>query len=679
MSSYPTSEFGTEGPLGDAHLDEKSQWLADLLKSGKVRRLAKEWGVRKEVWQRFWDRLFEESDYAKPRWRKGQVVTHPYRPPKGASTYLNPEHLHWATREGCLKNAPPMLMEFDGSYWERHHELKRIARAVGPESYLQALNELDEASPFRKRAQALQRICIEKLMGVDVYWKGQVEDTPATKDSEGMWYRKQKPSSSKSGWGTLTVFPFPFTAVFRYDDSPEHLILTAAPVVNRIRRFPKQGLEELEAFVRANLEPSVLEVRNIRLMMRSMDDQEIRLSVVYGNRREIRGVFHIENVWNETDVWRNPRTTEVVNLSPGFRWNVTTDKRAPSQGFKCINFVCGEPEVHVHPDNFVKQADKLENLDDQGPQQLSRDALGIRLDYFDGDDEIIRALVEEDGNVDPVLVDYVRKLYQAYREEFVDDSAHKVQTLSNSFWYTVYNNDATTPDELTRTLLKEEGAESLLVRDLVHGTTKRTHSHLLQDLFHRLAYFDGSMRACCWYTFWHAVALNNRGMGYRLIPRAVAKQLDPAEPGSPLAKVLSRAELAHVLQQAGLYEPDDPSSTIDDDLIAALYRKLDEVEGQTMKDFSAKWRKNVEEAKVVLSHSTRALARGRTMDSLAASTAAGATAAGGDAGGDSDEDAADTHPLRNEHEGDRLAPPPPEGKPTSDASARICREACALM
>lgn len=611
MSIYTPSEAPTAGPLGDAHLDEKSQWIADLLKSGKVRRLSEEWGVRHEVWQRFWDRLFEEPEYAKPRWRKGAAVEHPYRPPKGTARYLNPEYLKWALREGYTKNAPPVLLEFDGSYWERHQETKRIGRAVGLESYAQALKDLDKSSPIHREIEALQRICAQKLMGVDVYWDGPVEDTPDTKDASGVWFRKMKPNTSKSNWGTLKVYFFPFTAVFRYDDCEEYVVLSALPLVNNIRRFPKEGLEQLQRFVRANLNPDVLETRDLRLKLRSMDDQEISLNVVYGHNVEVRGVFHIEG-WGEADVWSNPRTREVVDLSPGFQWHITTDKRAPSQGFKCVNFLCGEPELHVHPDNFVKQADKLENLDDQGPQQLSRDALGIRLDYFDGNDDIVRQLVRADGNVDPVLVDYVRKLYQAYRDDRWDDNQFKTLTLSNAFFLEVYMNDRISRAELNEALQRNEDEGSLLLEDLVRGTSKRTHSHLLQDLYHRLAYLDGSLRACCWYTFWHAVALNNRGMKYRMIPRGIAKQLDPAEPGSPLAKVLSRAELKQLLVKASLYVEGDPEgSVIDDALMDRLYEKLDEVEGQTMRDFSEKWKRNVEETKVVIGQSARSLASAR--------------------------------------------------------------------
>lgn len=46
-------------------LDEKSQWIERLLKDSKdtadLTTLADNWQIRKHIWQKFWDRLFEQE------------------------------------------------------------------------------------------------------------------------------------------------------------------------------------------------------------------------------------------------------------------------------------------------------------------------------------------------------------------------------------------------------------------------------------------------------------------------------------------------------------------------------------------------------------------------------------------------------------------------------------------
>lgn len=63
-------------------------------------------------------------------------------------------------------------------------------------------------------------------------------------------YRKLKDSrevKTKSNFGTLRVTPFPFTAVFRYDDCDDYVVLARSPVVKGVRRIPHDGMTQVRA------------------------------------------------------------------------------------------------------------------------------------------------------------------------------------------------------------------------------------------------------------------------------------------------------------------------------------------------------------------------------------------------------------------------------------------------
>ena len=278
--------------------------------------------------------------------------------------------------------------------------------------------------------QKIKQLVVTELAGVDVYWDGMVEEESSTKDPSGIWYRKQRMNTSKSKWGTLRVYMFPFIAIFRYDDCDEYAVFSAAPVVNKIRRFPKQGVEQLKQFVRINTEGDVLQTRIVRQRLRSLDGQDIKVMVTYPEDKVIPGQFHIVSQWFVEDVWKNTRTGEVLSLAPGFSFQVTTTMKHHAAG-QCTSLVCGAPETGVHPDNFVKQAEDA--IDEDGPQVLSREALGFEYDYFSGDDPVVQHLADED-NLDPLYVEYVQKLYQSYRDHIYDDYVWKTRTLSYQFW-----------------------------------------------------------------------------------------------------------------------------------------------------------------------------------------------------------------------------------------------------
>lgn len=622
--------------VSHSRLDEKSQYLSAMFHSTDLRQLSEEWDLRRVLWQRFWDRLFEEPQYSYPRWQAGEAPANPHRPGPESAAFLEPASLLWAHRNGWAINAPPMVAEFDGSYWARHRENIAVYRAARAESYTAALEHATEGSAFHEQTSQLQEVITRELAGVDAYWSGMVEDKPTTKDPKGLWYRRMRPNRSRSNWGVLRVYSFPFTAIFRFDDCEDIVVFSASPVCNRVRRFPKQGIEQMAEFVRVNQTPDVVAHRETRLKMRAMDDQTVTARVKHGARNVVTGTFNLVQSWERGESWKNPFTSEILSLAPGFDWTISTVPRLTKDGVRCVMLMCGEPEVYVHPDNFARKserdaggpggraaaraeaaraaaaaaagdkaggaADEDEDNDlDNAPRVLAKRALGLQSDTFDGDDAALLDLVDEDGNVDPVMLDYVRRLVLSHREALADTFEWKKRTLSYRFHIDVYMNDRQSRKQLSEHLVAGEHRHSVLAKDLVHGTAKRTYSHLLEDLYHRLAFFDGSLRAVCWYMFWHAIALNNHARNYNIMKRTTQKLLDPCEPGSPVTRVLSRPELEALLGKLKVYRPDG-TGAVSNALLDQLYDKLAEVESVTLKTFSKKWVRNVSDAKRVMSH-----------------------------------------------------------------------------
>ena len=348
--------------------------------------------------------------------------------------------------------------------------------------------------------------------GIDLKWEGEVEDDPTARDNVGYYYRKTKPNSSKSKWGVLKVIPFPFTAIFRYDDCEEVVIFSAAAIVHNTRRLPTEALNQMERFVELNTSDKTKEERDIRLKLRSLDDVEITVEVNHPMKREVRGTFHMrlaeemlhdeqaeKELWMQAeaggqtqgrrrtakqaaedrkqkemmkhkfrnikdkksrrleqaryqarlavqeqakkdmrqvgsklledrgDLWENPITKEVLSLAPGFFFEVST-RKPKSTSSRCAAFVCGDAEVGVHPDNFVKQIDDFSDK----PQVLARESLGFKSNFFDITEPIYHKFIDP-RNLDMKFVEYLQALYQTYRDMMEDEYIWKKRVLSYEF------------------------------------------------------------------------------------------------------------------------------------------------------------------------------------------------------------------------------------------------------
>ncbi|KWU42945.1 hypothetical protein RHOSPDRAFT_26670 [Rhodotorula sp. JG-1b] len=101
------------------------------------------------------------------------------------------------------------------------------------------------ASPFLWLPKQLRETILERLLGPDRYYNP-VEST----------------TRIRSHFGRVDVVPFPFTVIFRYDDSPAHPLHLVT-------------LHELELLVSQNSSADFLAVRRVRLALRALEGQVV--------------------------------------------------------------------------------------------------------------------------------------------------------------------------------------------------------------------------------------------------------------------------------------------------------------------------------------------------------------------------------------------------------------------
>jgi len=277
------------------------------------------------------------------------------------------------------------------------------------------------------------------LAGPDVYWDGWVEDAPTAKDPDGMWYRKMRKNKSKTKWGTLRVFNFPFMAIFRYDDCDDHVIFSMNPVINNVRRSVESGLQQMELLLQVNQSVEVGNGRKRRNQLRSIDGDDVYLTVKYPRPTRIKGTFRLECPWNLADVWENKRTNEVICLTPGFNFSVEVTINSNLEN-ECVNFfsmLCCKKRQVVADENLQLDREKKVRRQADGREitikYLTLHTMGMPDTHIDFNSTCVSELTN-DKTVNPAICSYVEDLYASFRRVTYDEMLWKEKTLSYEFW-----------------------------------------------------------------------------------------------------------------------------------------------------------------------------------------------------------------------------------------------------
>ncbi|GAA5930311.1 uncharacterized protein JCM15063_004770 [Sporobolomyces koalae] len=150
---------------------------------------------------------------------------------------------------------PPCLLNFQGAVGERHAENLKILREIGLDAYSDGIlsERLCKKDP---RLAELRQDLQDRIAGPDVYYRSDLQVSPLV----------------TTFFGRLDIAPFPFVAVFRYDQDPSApLYLTSS--------------ESLEDLIRQQDTPEVYSARMVRLALRALEGQ-----IVHAPRIETKSV-----------------------------------------------------------------------------------------------------------------------------------------------------------------------------------------------------------------------------------------------------------------------------------------------------------------------------------------------------------------------------------------------------
>jgi hypothetical protein len=625
------------------NINDKLLYMDKLLKSGShhLRELEDSIRVRLSMWQKFWDRLFCSPEFARQRLRKQDNFERKSNRVEGAAHFTDPQALTWMTGARVIPSSrsqrnltesvfPPTLLEFTGSYWERHEENKLIASVIGELAYEEAIAE--ESNP---EVRKLQSEMVAELAGVDVYWDGTLEDTPKQNKDLLRRVKRQRPADS-TPWGALRIAHFPFTGLLRLDDGSGYALFSLSQYTGKVQRSKKEAFEEVEQLVKVNRREDIRRKRAVRQTLRALDGSKAVHGIVYPSEAEFTGAFAFVSLLSanhelvdDADTWENRLTGETLDISPGFDFKITVAREKEEDACQVACAVLlGRAEDPIPPDAFEKSnpraaalaamaksgsgggrasgdgtkgasavaaaavAADMPTLD--GPKVLSKKALGLRGHMMD--DESLRRLEQlakmnsTQHNEERMMLS---SIFEAYRMSVLDEMNWKRQTLSYAFWFEVYRTDALSMDELLAKLQALEPADSLLVKHLVHGKAETDEFRKdLEQLYHQLRLFDTNELARLWYTLWHVVLRHNSARSQPWMDASTAELLDPTSEKSRVPYVVPRETLDAVLQDLGVHY------LFDARFLDLLYAKINETTEAHERHIIDDWLQQVNKFKV---------------------------------------------------------------------------------
>ncbi|KAH9812839.1 hypothetical protein DFH28DRAFT_395024 [Melampsora americana] len=141
---------------------------------------------------------------------------------------------------------PPYLLGFKGTQGERLIENLKILRTIGLQEYTSASAEMFTATSQNNDHKVIRGLIIHEFTGPDCFWKPRAPPYA---------------HNVTTFFGRADVVPFPFTVIFRYDQSPDPIFITKS--------------EDLQAYVNQNNTMEILMRRQVRLLLRSLEGQEV--------------------------------------------------------------------------------------------------------------------------------------------------------------------------------------------------------------------------------------------------------------------------------------------------------------------------------------------------------------------------------------------------------------------
>ncbi len=424
-------------------------------------------------------------------------------------------------------NWPPYLIDFQGSVAERHIENLKIVKQIGIEAYR---NEVDfcrtEEGIYRsKLIRKIQR----DFAGPDAYWRPQEPPFP---------------SGVMSFFGKAFMVPFPPTLVIRYDEgSPHSVSLTS--------------VQEFEAYIEQNSDPSVMGKKMVRQALRAMEGQTVFCphveNIQVGDATS--GMPFVDKLFGRFQGRRRalPRfgvlsaagghSAYVLATPVSFTEGVIKIERRKEFDWAGYNFGSGFEVSIVYEEGKMKEpSGALSTIRRELEVSASR-AFGLTEDYemnptlarFLQDNE--RLVVERAPMVDKVL--------RKYRRDFEREARWKERVLPYSFLSDVFDNDGLSPIGLRMALVETGCGRSMRNLPILY-------EGCVTLMYERLAAINRSPVHRFWWILFDEIWRLNSNDYSQL--RKYRRSFSPQYPTSIAYRPMTRHALEKFLAKRGLWK-----------------------------------------------------------------------------------------------------------------------------
>ncbi|KAG7388239.1 hypothetical protein PHYPSEUDO_012897 [Phytophthora pseudosyringae] len=360
------------------------------------------------------------------------------------------------------------------------------------------------------------------LEGVDVFW----DDASGARDGH---------LDSKSCFGKMYVLPYPFHCVMVYDDAKDEAIIRD--------EAETPGQSKLAKLLFLNFTPAIVAKRDLRQKLRALSVQATNIHFPFTRqeqatvedgtvtRTDSEGKTHTETRYS-TVTFTCHYTCGVIHVAS----KGDASKRVMAEGFDVsMTYRDG------HGDAVAPHTGKVHHLQNRvaimGPGHVG---LTPAMD----ESEQLRTIFEQTKGEWEAGVKNLTAQHQEYRQGLERSHAQANTTLSDAFWYFVYNNPHISRQELENHLKRREG--NLHLRSLA-----LTHQSALDSLYLRMKFIHSHPAVTYWFVFWDDVYARNGEMK-RL--QKYKAELDPREPTAICYHVMRRFDLEtwlHERQLAG--------------------------------------------------------------------------------------------------------------------------------
>lgn len=400
----------------------------------------------KRIWQETWTGLFLLAD-----------------------EFRLPENARMSFFESPSK--PPYLLDFNGSVAERHLENLKIVRFIGIREYFSTISQTNS------RLETLRRTIMNEFVGVDMYYR-------ITYETDRV----------KSFFGKSFVIPFPFQVVLVYDEDEQ------------VQHAFKEE-EELEDYVRQNLDTAVQKKRQLRRKLRALEGQEIILPTVLVKKFNFR-YGRISINYSSDTIWQ-----QQYNMSAGFKVTFSTRQNI-------------DISLTQHRGSSITG------------QHFEASELGVTHDFLYTPE--LEALFEVNQKIISERIGFIVQIMEEYRTFYANQVLWKTETMSYSFFTQIYNDSSLSDDQLMAKLIELEKNPALKDIPRLHGAT-------LACLKNRMQLAERSVVHQAWYVFWDDMYRLNWETCYPL--RDYIQDFSPAWQSSICYRPMPREKLERWLQK----------------------------------------------------------------------------------------------------------------------------------